>query len=111
VLEDGTGFLTPDDVEEFDVAIDEYCNGLSPLPPFVLIIVSLSLCPGPLYLCPASGKEIVAALVKLRDERESQLYLQVLNATHQAIKMCLKDPLYGIPVIRDAKRTELLSHV
>ena len=28
VLEDGTGFLTPDDIEEFDVAVDEYCNGI-----------------------------------------------------------------------------------
>jgi hypothetical protein len=63
---------------------------------------------GPLYLCPASGKEIVGALVKLRDERESQLYLQVLNATHKAIKLCLNDPLYGIPVLREAKSTELL---
>jgi hypothetical protein len=38
VLEDGTGFLTPDDVEEFDVAIDEYCNGLS-----LLSLLSLRL--------------------------------------------------------------------
>lgn len=40
VLEDGTGFLTPDDIEEFDIAIDEYCNGkcsslLSLLPSFL----------------------------------------------------------------------------
>ncbi len=27
ILEDGTGFLTPDDIEEFDHAVDEYCNG------------------------------------------------------------------------------------
>lgn len=46
----------------------------------------------------------MAALVKLRDDRESELYLQVLNATHQAIKKCLNDPTYGIPVLKEAKR-------
>lgn len=56
-------------------------------------------------MCPASGKEIVTALAKLRDERESELYLQVLNATHEAIKKCLKDPSYGMPVLREARST------
>lgn len=27
VLEDGTGFLTPADTGEFDLAVDEYING------------------------------------------------------------------------------------
>eukprot|EP00602_Paraphysomonas_sp_CaronLab_P006141 CAMPEP_0185022112 /NCGR_PEP_ID=MMETSP1103-20130426/4839_1 /TAXON_ID=36769 /ORGANISM="Paraphysomonas bandaiensis, Strain Caron Lab Isolate" /LENGTH=1362 /DNA_ID=CAMNT_0027554057 /DNA_START=11 /DNA_END=4100 /DNA_ORIENTATION=+ len=89
VLEDGTGFLTPFDLMEFDAAVDEYLNG-------------------ELYLCPASGREIVSALVKLRDARESELYLEVLNATHKAIEMCINDEnynyLYGPAVITSAKR-------
>jgi hypothetical protein len=28
VLEDGTGFLTPADTDEFDLAVDEYINGM-----------------------------------------------------------------------------------
>jgi hypothetical protein len=35
---------------------------------------------GEMYTCPASGKEIVNSLVKLRDSRESQIYLEVLTA-------------------------------
>ncbi len=38
-----------------------------------------------------------------RDERESELYLKVLNAFHKAINICLNDPLYGIPVLREAR--------
>ncbi|CAE7423925.1 unnamed protein product, partial [Symbiodinium microadriaticum] len=56
-----------------------------------------------LYTCPASGKEIVNALVKLRDTRESQIYLEVLTATHKAITMCMEDPLYGNAVLGNAK--------
>ena len=28
VLQDGTGFLTPKDTDEFDLAVDEYINGV-----------------------------------------------------------------------------------
>ena len=47
--------------------------------------------------------DIIFYLCEIRDERESELYLQVLNATHKAIEICLKDPLFGLAVIRDAR--------
>lgn len=66
VLSDGTGFLTPDDLEEFDQAVDEYING-------------------EYYQCPALGEEIVQSLVKLRENRETELYLTVLTTFLQVL--------------------------
>jgi hypothetical protein len=60
VLQDGTGFLTPDDLAEFDQAVNEYVNG-------------------EFYKCPASGPEIVESLSKLRDFRETEIYLTTLE--------------------------------
>jgi len=60
VLADGTGFLTPNDLAEFDQACDEYLNG-------------------EYYKCPCSGPELVQSLADLRDFRETELYLLVLH--------------------------------
>lgn len=106
-LEDGTGFLTPKDTDEFDLAVDEYINGKFVIlhNEFDVLVIFIWLqTTGEMYTCPASGKEIVSALVKLRDSRESQIYLEVLTAMTQAITMCLEDPLYGSAVLGNAKR-------
>lgn len=60
VLLDGTGYLTPDDLAEFDQAVDEFING-------------------EFYQCPASAQEMVATLSKLREDRETELYLLILE--------------------------------
>lgn len=67
VLDDGLGFLTPDDVEEFDFAVNEYLNG-------------------EYYNCPSSAEEIVMELVDLRDDRENRLYLTILETFIQILK-------------------------
>lgn len=62
VLQDGTGFLTPDDLAEFDQAVDEYING-------------------EYFMCPATAEEIIASVTKLRETREIEIYLNILNTT------------------------------
>jgi Leucine-rich repeat (LRR) protein len=84
-LEDGTGFLTPKDMEEFDEALDMYING-------------------EMYKCVASGREIVAVLTKLRDYRESELYLNVLNTLLAVIQDCTKDARFGPAVLSSTRR-------
>lgn len=59
-LVDGTGYLTPEDLLEFDIAVDEFINA-------------------EYYKCPASGAELVASIVKLREYRETELYLTILR--------------------------------
>eukprot|EP00981_Chlorochromonas_danica_P007020 scaffold1524_cov182-Ochromonas_danica.AAC.4 len=61
VLEDGTGFLTPEDLAEFDIAVHEFLNG-------------------EYYKCPATAEEIVASVTQLREDRETELYLVVIRA-------------------------------
>jgi hypothetical protein len=60
ILTDGTGFLTREDISEFDQACHEYLNG-------------------EFFNFPASGEELVAALARLREEREREMYLLVLK--------------------------------
>ena len=60
MLEDGTGFLTPTDLASFDRAIHEFLNG-------------------EYFRCPSSSKEVVDRIVKLRDNRENEMYLGILN--------------------------------
>lgn len=74
VFEDGTGFLTPDDLSEFDQAVDEYLNG-------------------EYYKCPSTGVEIVNAIVELRDFRETELYLTICNTFISVIQTCFVDSL------------------
>lgn len=61
VLDDGTGFLTPDDILEFDEAVDEYMNG-----EHTHALKRSNIYIGELYKCSASGEEIVSQLVALR---------------------------------------------
>jgi hypothetical protein len=71
VLEDGTGFLSPEDLASFDQAVDEYLNG-------------------EFFKCPASGEEIVASIVKLREERETELYLTIIRTFLATITKIVK---------------------
>lgn len=77
VLEDGTGFLTPEDLAAFDQAVHEYCNG-------------------EYYKCPATAEEIVGKLVGLREERETELYLVILRTFLKVVKRLVdtEDPLF-----------------
>jgi Leucine-rich repeat (LRR) protein len=72
VLEDGTGYLSPYDLSEFDRAIDEYVNG-------------------DFFKCPASGFEIVNNLANLRDKRENDLYETILNTIDHVLDKVSKD--------------------
>lgn len=87
VLQDGTGFLTPDDLAEFDQAVDEYLNG-------------------EFYTCPATAEEIVASVTKLREFRETEIYLNVLNTTLSTIEKLVasKDPRFPPSCITTEKR-------
>ena len=84
-LEEGTGFLTPQDLDEFDDAINEYVHG-------------------EMYMCPASGKEIVKSLVDLRDFRETELYLHCLNAFYKTIDAAAKSEEFGRAVLKTTRR-------
>ncbi|KAJ1423724.1 hypothetical protein B484DRAFT_398556 [Ochromonadaceae sp. CCMP2298] len=67
VLQDGTGFLSPDDLGEFDQAVDEYLNA-------------------EYYRCPATAEEIVQSLTSLRESRETEIYLTILYTFLKTIK-------------------------
>lgn len=84
-LEEGTGFLTPQDLDEFDDAINEYVHG-------------------ELYLCPASGTEIVKAVVDLRDFRETELYLHCLTSFYKTLDSASKSEDFGRAVLRETRR-------
>ena len=84
-LEEGTGFLTPQDLDEFDDAINEYVHG-------------------ELYLCPASGSEIVQAVVDLRDFRETELYLHCLTAFYKTLEDASKSEDFGRAVLTETRR-------
>ena len=71
VIEDGAGFLSPTDLAEFDKAVDEYCNS-------------------EYFKCPASAKEIVSAVSKLREYRETDLYLTILKTMLKVIAEIVK---------------------
>jgi hypothetical protein len=87
VLQDGTGFLTPDDLAEFDQAVDEYLNG-------------------EYFTCPSTAEEIVASVTKLRETRETEIYLAVLNTTLSTLQKLYasKDPRYPSSCITTEKR-------
>ena len=87
VLQDGTGFLTPDDLAEFDQAVDEYVNG-------------------EYYCCPATAEEIVVSVTKLRETRETEIYLNVLNTVLITIEKLVdaKDPRFPPACITTEKR-------
>jgi Leucine-rich repeat (LRR) protein len=80
VLEEGTGFLTPNDLEDFDSAVDEYVNG-------------------DYFRCPSSGVEIVEKLTALREKRENDLYLAILRAMSAVKKSIAKDRRFGRAVV------------
>jgi Leucine-rich repeat (LRR) protein len=84
-LDDGTGYLTPKDIEEFDEAVDSYING-------------------EMYKCVANGQEIVSVLTKLRDFRETELYLTVLNTLMTVLAEFSKDDLFGRACLTTARR-------
>lgn len=88
VLEDGTGFLTPGDLAEFDQAIHEYLNG-------------------EFYRCPASGEEIVANVNQLRELREVEMYLLILYTFLGIVKQLVtnKDKRFNDANIFEAKRS------
>lgn len=69
----GTGFLHPQDLIEFDLAMDEYLNG-------------------EFYNCPSNGKEIITKLVNLRNQRENNLYLIILEIFLSILKKTLNKP-------------------
>lgn len=77
VLEDGTGFLTPEDLASFDQAVDEYING-------------------EFFKCPATGEEIVASVTKLREDRETELYLTIIRTFLSVVSSLVKsrDPRF-----------------
>jgi hypothetical protein len=87
VLQDGTGFLTPDDLAEFDQAVDEYLNG-------------------EYFTCPSTAEEIVASVTTLREDREVEIYLNVLNATLTTLEklVAAKDPRFPPSCITTEKR-------
>jgi hypothetical protein len=87
VLEDGTGFLTPDDLACFDEAVDEYLNG-------------------EFFKCPATGEEIVASIVKLREDRETDLYLTIIRAFLDVVSRLAasKDPRFPESSVYSSQR-------
>lgn len=67
VLEDGTGFLSPADLQSFDQASNEFING-------------------EYYLCPATAQEIVERIVTLRESRETEIYLTIIYTFLSVLK-------------------------
>ncbi len=72
VLEDGTGFLIPSDLLSFDQAMNEYLNG-------------------EIFNCPASGEEIANSITKLRENRETELYLLILYTFLKVLRRIVVD--------------------
>eukprot|EP01038_Epipyxis_sp_PR26KG_P010659 gene10659-14314_t len=60
VFLDGTGFLTPSDLLEFDTSLNEFLNG-------------------EYYKCPVTTKELVDRIILLREKREIDMYLLIIN--------------------------------
>jgi hypothetical protein len=90
VLSDGTGFLNPSDLAEFDLATNEFLNN-------------------EYYKCPASAGEIIEKLVKLREFRENELYLTCLRTLIVVLETLYEDPNraakgYGESVLTVSKR-------
>lgn len=90
VLADGTGFLNPNDLAEFDLAANEFLNN-------------------EYFKCPASGQEIVDKLVKLREFRENELYLTCLRTLIVVLDTLSEDPNkvskgFGDSVLTTTKR-------
>jgi len=72
VLVDGTGYLTPLDLSEFDRATHEYLNG-------------------EYFKCPSSGVELVMRLTKLREFRETEIYLVILEVLNKVLARLMAD--------------------
>jgi hypothetical protein len=88
VLEDGTGFLTPDDLAAFDQAVQEFLNG-------------------EYYKCPATVEELVQRVTKLREERETEMYLLLIRHFLKVlndITIKEKDPRFSPPNIMIIQR-------
>ena len=85
VLDEGTGYLTPQDLIEFDAAVDEYLNGNY-------------------FRCPSSGYEITDKLVQLREDRENQLYLTILRVLSNVCLSHKKDKRFGKAVMTKTTR-------
>lgn len=67
VLINGTGFLTPGDLQSADRAFEEYLNG-------------------EYYLCPATAEEIVTRIAELRTYRETEMYLLIIRTFLSVVK-------------------------
>ena len=84
-LADGTGFLTPLDLMEFDQAVHEFLNA-------------------EYFRCPSSAEEIATNVTKLRDFRESALYSTILNTFLNVVADIMKTSatrkLYGEAVLQ-----------
>eukprot|EP01035_Chromulina_nebulosa_P018068 gene18068-23715_t len=118
VLDDGLGFLTPEDLIEFDLAIDEYINheyfkcpataeeivkGITVLreerengflTPEDLIEFDLAIdeyINHEYFKCPATAEEIVKGITVLREERENGLYLSILETFIGVLDQLLKE--------------------
>ena len=87
VLRDGTGFLTPEDLAEFDQAVNEYMNG-------------------EYYRCPATGEELVESVTKLRDKREFDLYYLIVQTFIDTVAKLVKadDPRFTSAAITVEQR-------
>jgi hypothetical protein len=87
VLRDGTGFLTPEDLAEFDQAVHEYMNG-------------------EYYRCPATGEELVESVTKLRDKREFDLYYSIVQTFIDTVAQQVKanDPRFTSAAITVEQR-------
>ena len=89
VLLDGTGYLTPIDLGEFDRAVHEYLNA-------------------EYFKCPSSGLELVMRLSKLREFRETEIYMTILTVLNDVIADLKKDKkmkkLFSDSVIIEGER-------
>jgi len=87
VLRDGTGFLIPEDLAEFDQAVNEYMNG-------------------EYYRCPATGEELVQSVTKLRETREFDLYYLIVRTFINTIAQLVKanDPRFTSAAITAEQR-------
>ena len=89
VLKGGTGFLSPDDLIEFDKAVDEYLNG-------------------EYYKCPASGFELTENLANLLQKREDDLYSTILTTMQEVLMKLTSDKatskLFGKAVYQTTER-------
>ena len=61
---------------------------------------------GEMFRCPASAAEIVTAVTDLREFRENEIYLNILNALLTVLQQICEDPEKRFPdaVLHTVKR-------